>query len=207
MPPDRALHDLARRMMPPGFGCAVLPLDAAPTMLLPPEQAAIANAVPKRRQEFALGRTALRMAIREAGHQLAPSRAIAARPDRLPDLPPGIHASLSHSGDHCIAIAAPPDGPSLGIDIEPIGRPIPENLAEMVMPYRLPAGRDALLAFCIKEALFKAQYPLTRRMLDFRDVPAIIRARRFRACLGKQLIGGTWGIAGGYYLAISLWCG
>ena len=68
-------------------------------------------------------------------------------------------------------------------------------------------GRDALLAFCIKEALFKAQYPLTRRMLDFRDVPAIIRARRFRACLGKRLIGGTWGIAGGYYLAISLWRG
>lgn len=207
MLPDRALRDLAQRMMPAGFGCAVLPLDAAPTVLLPQEQAVIACAVPKRRQEFALGRMALRMAIREAGHQLAPSRAIAALPDRLPDLPPGIHASLSHSGDHCIVIAAPPDGPSVGVDIEPMGRPIPENLTEMVMPYRLPAGGDALLAFCIKEALFKAQFPLTRRMLDFSDVPAVIAPGRFRACLGDRLIGGKWGIAGGYYLAISLWRG
>lgn len=208
-PPDRALRDLARRMMPPGFGCAVLPLDADPPPLLPEEEAVIVRAVPKRRREFALGRSALRMAIGDAGHRLAPSRAIGARPDRQPDLPFGIRASLSHSGDYCIAVAAPPGGPGIGVDLEPVDRSIPENLAEAVAPYRSVSGgdHDPLLVFCIKEALFKAQYPLTGRMLDFGDVPAVIGAGHFRACLGNRLIGGLWGRAAGYYLSISLWRG
>lgn len=202
-----ALRGLARRLMPAGFGCAVLPLDREPAPLLPEEQIAIARAVTKRRREFALGRMALRMAIREAGHDLPPDRPIAARADRQPDLPAGIRASLSHSGDYCIAVASPAAGVSIGVDLEPIGRPLPEGLGEMVMPVRMRGGTDPLLAFCIKEALFKAQFPLTGRMLDFRDVPAVIGAGRFRGCLGDRLIGGSWGRAAGYYLSVSLWRG
>lgn len=202
-----ALHALAQRLMPPGFGCAVLPLDAAPAPLMPPEEAAIARAVPKRRREFALGRMALRMAIRAAGHDLPDDRPIAVRPDRMPDLPGGIRACLSHSGDYCIAIASPEGRLSVGVDLEPMDRPLPEGLAEMVMPFRMRGDGDPLLAFCVKEALFKAQYPLTGRMLDFRDVPVVIGSSSFRACLGDRLIGGLWGRAVDYYLSISLWTG
>ena len=165
------------------------------------------RAVPKRRREFALGRMALRAAIAEAGHDLPRDRPIAMHADRQPDLPQGLRASLSHSGEFCIAIAAPAGGPSLGVDLEPDSRAVPEGLAEMMRPCRLPESEPALLAFCVKEAMFKAQYPLTGRMLDFREVPAVVGASRFRACLGDRLIGGRWGRAAGYFLAISLWRG
>ncbi|WP_199262737.1 4'-phosphopantetheinyl transferase family protein [Paracoccus binzhouensis] len=198
---------MARRLLPAGHGCAVLPLAAEPAPLLPEEAKAIARAVPKRRREFALGRMALRAAIRQAGHDLPADRPIPVRPDRRPDLPPGIRASLSHGGDYCIAIAAPPGGASIGIDLEPCDRALPEGLAETIMPFRLNGAGDALLAFCAKEAMFKAQYPLTGRMLDFREVPVVVGAERFRACMGDRLIGGRWGQAAGYWLAVSLWRG
>lgn len=202
-----ALCDLARRLLPPGYGVAVLDLTTDPAPLLPEEQAAVTRAVPKRRREFALGRMALRAAIAAAGHELAAARPIAARPDRQPDLPAGLRASLSHSGDYCIAIAAPPGGASVGVDLEPCDRRIPDGLAQTVMPFR-QRGRDVpLLAFCAKEAMFKAQFPLTGRMLDFREVPAVIGPARFRACMGARLIGGRWGQAAGYWLAVSLWNG
>ncbi len=202
-----ALDALARRLLPAGYGCAVLPLAAEPAPLLPQEAEAIARAVPKRRREFALGRMALRAAIREAGHDLPAGQPIAVRPDRQPDLPPGLRASLSHSGDYCIAIAAPPGGASVGVDLEPCDRSVPQGLAETVMPFRLQGAGDALLAFCAKEAMFKAQYPLTGQMLDFRAVPAVVGPRRFRACMGERLIGGRWGQAAGCWLALSLWRG
>ena len=205
----QALRDLALRLMPPGHGCAVLPLAQDPAPLLPEEEAAIQRAVPKRRREFALGRMALRAAIREAGHDLPDSQPIPARPDRQPDLPPGIHASLSHSGDYCIAVASPPGGASIGVDLEPMAQIQPDALAETVAPFRAahPGADDPLLAFCAKEAMFKAQYPLTGKMLDFSAVPVVIGAIQFRGCLGAGLIGGRWAKAVDYYLAISLWRG
>ncbi|WP_347267180.1 4'-phosphopantetheinyl transferase superfamily protein [Paracoccus sp. (in: a-proteobacteria)] len=202
-----ALRQLARRLLPAGYGLAVLDLGSDPAPLLPAEEEAIARAVPRRRREFALGRMALRAAIAEAGHELPATRAIAARHDRQPDLPAGIRASLSHSGDFCIAIAAPRGGASVGVDLEPCDRPLPEGLAETIMPFRLQTAAAPLLAFCAKEAMFKAQFPLTGRMLDFREVPCVIHPDRFRACMGSRLIGGRWGRAAGCWLAISLWRG
>lgn len=203
-----ALDALARCLLPSGYGCAVLPLTTEPVPLRPEEADAVTRAVPKRRREFALGRMALRAAIREAGHDLPADLPIVARPDRQPDLPRGIRASLTHSGDYCIAIAAPPGGASVGIDLEPCARSLPEGLAEAVMPFRLNGSPFApLLPFCAKEAMFKAQYPLTGRMLDFREVPAVIGPTRFRACMGDRLIGGRWGQAAECWLAISLWRG
>ena len=202
-----ALRALALSLMPEGYACAVLPLATDPAPLLPAEAEAVARAVPKRRREFALGRMALRAAIRAAGHDLPAARPIAMRPDRQPDLPPDIRASLSHSGDYCIAVAAPAGAPGPGIDLEPCDRAPPEGLGEMVMPWRAPDDLPPLLAFCAKEAMFKAQYPLTGRMLDFRDVPLVLRGARFRGCLGDRLIGGRWGRAAGCWLAISLWNG
>lgn len=204
---EQALLDLARRLLPPGFGCAALPLaQGDPDALLPAEAGAVARAVPKRRREFAAGRQALRLALARAGHGWPAAAPILPRPDRRPDLPDGLRASLSHSGDHCLAIAAPPQGPWVGVDIEPADRPWPAGLARTVMPYRM-ATDDPLLVFCVKEAMFKAQYPATGRMLDFSAVPAVIRGDRVRACLGDRLIGARWGTAAGYLLAISLWRG
>lgn len=202
----QALRDLAQSLMPAGFGCAVLALDGVAQPLLPDEAVAVTRAIERRRQEFAIGRMALRMSIRQAGHDLPATVPIAARADRQPDLPDGIAASLSHSGSYCLAIAAPPGGPSVGVDIEPCDRALPQGLADVVAPYRM-VGDMPLLAFCAKEAMFKAQYPLTARMLDFSAVPVVFRGDRVRGCMGTRLIGARWGIAADYYLAISLWRG
>src|SRR5690606_38490931 len=137
-----------------GYGCAVLPLSAQPAPLLPEERVAIVRAVPKRQREFALGRTVLRMAIGEAGHDLPPTRPIARRPDRQPDLPGGIHASLSHGGDYCIAIAAPPEGASVGFDLAPRDRARPAGLTEAIRPFRLHTPAARLLGFGAKAAMF-----------------------------------------------------
>lgn len=200
----RLLCDLARGLMPPGFGVAVLPVTGPAPLLLAPEAATIARAVPKRRLEFALGRRALRLAIAAAGHDLPADRPIASRPDRRPDLPEAICASLSHTGSYCIAVAAPPGGPYVGVDIE-ADQPA-EGLAGTVAPYRMTDDRP-LLAFCVKEAIFKAQYPHCERMLEFSDVAVVIRGGRARACLGDRLIAARWGQAAGHYLAVSLWRG
>ncbi|MFH5772766.1 4'-phosphopantetheinyl transferase [Paracoccus sp. NGMCC 1.201697] len=202
----QALEDLARSLMPPGYGCAVLPLTAVPQPLAPAEEQAVLRAVPKRRREFALGRMVLRQAIAQAGHVLSHQQPIAMRPDRRPDLPSGIRASLSHGGEYCVAIAAPPGGPWVGVDVETMHRTPPPGLAEVVAPFRSDCG-DPLLAFCVKEAMFKAQFPLTGRLLDFSEVPAVIRRGRVRACLGDRLIGARWGRTAGHYLAVSLWLG
>ena len=203
---EAALRDLALRLMPPGYGCAALSLCRVPPVLPASEAAAVAHAVPKRQREFALGRQALRLAIRGAGHDLPEDRPIPPRADRAPDLPGYIRASLSHAGEFAIAIAAPAGGASVGIDIEPV-QPLPDGVAAAIMPYRLPAPGMDTLAFCAKEAMFKAQFPLTGQMPEFGDVPLVVRGARFRACLGHRLIGGRWGQAAGYWLAISLWRG
>ncbi|MDS9466347.1 4-phosphopantetheinyl transferase [Paracoccus sp. MBLB3053] len=201
-----ALRRLAQRLIPAGYASAVAPLDGPVPALLPDEACVVLRAVPKRWREFAIGRAVLREAIRGAGHNLPADLPIRARPDRMPDLPEGVRASLSHAGRFCIAIAAPPGGASVGIDLEPLDGRRLGGLADAVAPYRMDRD-DALLAFCIKEALFKAQFPLTGRMLDFSDVPVAISGSRARACLGRRLISARWGKAVGHYLAISLWRG
>ncbi|MTH77819.1 4'-phosphopantetheinyl transferase family protein [Paracoccus aestuariivivens] len=201
-----SVEALARRLMPQGFGCAVVRLSEPAPDLLPEERAMIARAVPKRRHEFALGRHALRLALADAGHDLPSGHPLVSLPDRRPALPQGIRASLAHGGEFCVAIAAPPGGPSVGVDIEAAQHALPETLAETVAPYRMKEDAP-LLAFCVKEAMFKAQYPLTGRMLDFCDVPTVIRGARVRGCLGKRLIGARWGQVAGHYIAVSLWRG
>lgn len=200
------VRELLRRLLPADFGCAVLHVSQAAPPLMPGEEVAVARAIPKRRHEFALGRLALRMALAEAGHDLPPDRPIPSRADRRPDLPDGIRASLSHGGAFCVAVASPVGGPWVGVDIESATRSAPEGLAESIAPYRM-TGDAPLLAFCVKEAMFKAQFPLTGRMLDFSDVPAVIRGGRARACLGARLIAARWGAAMDHYLAVSLWRG
>ena len=202
-----ALLDLTQRLLPRGFGCAVLVVDDACIRdLLPAEAAVIQRAVPKRQKEFAAGRAALRLAISRAGHDLAADRPILPRADRVPDLPAGIRASLSHSGGFCVAVAAPGGGPSVGVDLEPCDTALPDGLAATVAPYRMSPDQP-LLAFCVKEAMFKAQYPLTGQMLDFSAVPAVLRGDRVRACMGTRLIGARWGRAAGCFLAVSLFRG
>jgi 4'-phosphopantetheinyl transferase EntD len=145
--------------------------------LMPEEQAHIARAIPKRRFEFAAGRRAARQALAELGQ---PSTAIPQAPDRSPIWPDGLTGSITHCDTLCIAALAPQTcHRSLGIDIEPATplsadlEPVIATPSEQRALAALPPARRLHMAkqiFCAKEALYKAQHPITGLRLEFQDV-------------------------------------
>lgn len=96
--------------------------------------------------------------------------------------PEGMVGSLTHKGTIVLGAASRTTRiRALGIDLE-FWQPEDVDLASTVasegLPEALPAPMAAALAFSAKEALFKAQYPLTRRLLEFEDIPLSWTATR-----------------------------
>lgn len=145
--------------------------------LWPEEEVFVTRAIPKRRFEFAAGRRAARRALAELGLPPAP---IAQAPDRTPAWPEGVTGSITHCDTLCSAALTPrTHHRGLGLDIEP-ATPLAADLEAVVTT---PSERRALKTlsaaqrlhiakqiFCAKEALYKAQYPLTGLRLEFQDV-------------------------------------
>ncbi len=98
------------------------------------------------------------------------------RPAGDPSWPPGFLGSLTHKSGHVgLALAPAFAFTSFGIDAELISKLKPEFSARVLTgtePERL-AGPDFLrrlaVAFAFKEALFKAHFPLGRKMFFFPD--------------------------------------
>lgn len=155
--------------VPVGVGLAD-PRAAHPT---PAEAEAVARAIPRRQQEFAAGRAAVRAAFADAGAMAQP---VPSGPDRAPVWPAGWRGSLSHSETLCIAVVARGMG-ALGLDLEPDAPLSDDLIAEVCTAQELAAaqralgdaspGRAARLVFSAKEAAYKAQYPASHRVLDF----------------------------------------
>lgn len=124
----------------------------------------VIEAVPARRREFAAGRAAARMAMAAAG--LAPV-AIPQNPDRSPAFPAGIAASIAHTATLALA-AVHPGLRALGIDLEP-DAPLDPALQADVLRDDDP-DLPPLARFVLREAAYKAQYPLTRRLFGFHDL-------------------------------------
>ena len=169
-----ALHE----MLGPDAGIGVTDPKTAGE-LWPEEAAAITRAIPKRRVEFAAGRSAARAAMAELG--LSPC-AIPQSSDRAPLWPEGMSGSIAHCDDYCIAaVAQVTHYKALGIDIEP-ATPLAPELIDIICtkPERdwLTSQPDPALAakmiFSAKEAVYKAQYPLTRQIIGFDAVTLAI---------------------------------
>lgn len=166
------------KLFPPGVGFAVADAADFSAELFPVEAACIARAVPKRRSEFAAGRACARRAMMEIGGS---AQALPAGSDRAPVWPDGIVGSISHCDGMCAAVAARRgDGfAALGLDIEP-RLELDADLLDIVCSEREIAWLSALpkrdsgvmsrAMFCAKEAVFKAQYPLSHAMIDFHAV-------------------------------------
>ena len=100
--------------------------------------------------------------------------------DRQPVWPKGIVGSITHTDNHCAAAVGRLSSGigSVGIDLEP-DNSLPTDILGLVCrpEERLwlqeqPIGRRGLLAkviFSAKECAYKAQYPLSRDMLEFHD--------------------------------------
>jgi enterobactin synthetase component D / holo-[acyl-carrier protein] synthase len=167
--------------------------DAEPAPLFPGEEALVAQAVPKRRHEFATGRRCARAALAQLGCPPAP---LLTGPDRAPLWPDGVVGSITHTdGYRAAAVARATQLSSVGIDAEP-NRPLPDGVLDLIAS---PAEAQALAAllqenpsirwdrllFCAKECVFKAWYPVTGRWLDFLDAQVTLdpHTSTFRADL------------------------
>lgn len=175
----------------PGVVVRECSLDGRTPSLFPEEMAAIANAVDRRRREFAAGRACARDAFAALG---LPAVAIPSGADRAPVWPQGVAGSISHSGTWCVAaVARQLDGVvSLGVDIEE-AVPLDQAFAlDICTPFERdwldlqPHGERGLLLkvlFSAKECAYKCQYPLTLAFLEY-DAMSIeldLAAGSFRA--------------------------
>lgn len=195
------LEDLRARLVAlvgPGVCAGVLAVeDRHVEALYPEEHALVARAVLKRQRELATGRVLARRLLADVG---APPGPLSSGPDRAPLWPPGFSGSISHTDDVCVAAVAPTSvRASLGVDVEH-RRDLSPALARIVLTERERAmiarmpddGALGILCFSAKEAVYKAQYPFTRTILEFDDVELELDldAERFTAELVRAEVRG-----------------
>lgn len=143
-------------------------------MRLAPEEREMARSEKGRRQiEFAGGRLAARAAASELGVEWP---ALLSGSEREPMVPAGLTVSITHKADLAIALLAHDGDGRVGIDLEGDGRARmaiasricrPEELAEVEAlpePERWPA---VMVRFALKEAVYKAVFPLVRHFFGF----------------------------------------
>jgi 4'-phosphopantetheinyl transferase EntD len=147
--------------------------------LLPQERGAFARSVVKVQRASGAARIVARELMQRAGVEPQP---VVRSEAGMPAWPDGIVGSLAHDATTAVAaVARRADYRSLGVDIEP-AEPLAADLLDMVATAgERAAMRDAplegRLLFSIKEAVYKAAYPLDRVFLDHHDVEVDVAGR------------------------------
>jgi 4'-phosphopantetheinyl transferase EntD len=195
---------------------------ASDAALFPAERRLLERAVERRRRQFATARACAREALGELG--IAPT-AILRGVQGEPLWPAGVVGSITHCrGYSACAVAWEAELVSIGIDAEP-NEPLPAGLLERVAlaserrRVRTAGAEDPAqrlgrrsggeevrldrLLFSVKEAVYKAWFPLTGRRLGLEDVevaighsgelrarllvadPPLVAGRRLRAIDGR----------------------
>ncbi len=151
--------------------------------LWPAEEAAIAQSVAKRRDEFAAGRACAHICLDQLGLLAGP---IPAGEMGMPHWPNGVTGSITHSDGIAMAVALRNGAVrALGIDIEPVGSVTEAMHAIVLTPAEraaLPSQDRAIAAtaiFSAKEAFYKAQFPISRRFVDYCEVAVELAEGRF----------------------------
>lgn len=159
--------------------------DPSEIVLFPAEEAVVAAAVDKRRQEFATVRACARRALARLGH---PPRPLLPDERGAPQWPGGVVGSMTHcAGYRSAAVARTSDVETVGIDAEPHS-PLPDGVLDLIARPEERERLDALgaarpdiawdrLLFSAKESVYKAWFPLTQEWLDFQEVSVTIDAR------------------------------
>jgi len=219
MPGGCQLHatdpSIVAGLFPPQVRVAIAGAPMSEHGLLPGEANLVSRAVPERRREFAAGRNAARVALRELGYAPSP---ILRSDDRAPAWPAGAVGSITHcAGFVCAVAARSARFVSLGVDAEITGRMEPgmdelicsaEELSHIATLPEAAGGDWATIVFSAKEATYKCLSPLIDELLDFKDVslrffPDETRRRGWFAIadcsaasgLDRFRIKGTWTLA------------
>jgi 4'-phosphopantetheinyl transferase EntD len=164
-------------ILPPAVAVEEAFGDLPDVMLFPCEQAVIANAVEKRRREFATARACARAALAKLGLPPVP---IVPGVRGAPQWPPGVVGSITHcAGYRASAVARDRDVITVGLDAEPHDK-LPDGILGAVASHGEQARLATLAAarpdvcwdrmlFSAKESVYKAWFPLTGRWLNFED--------------------------------------
>lgn len=151
--------------------------DAIPAPLLGGESELVSCAADKRRREFATVRRCAREALAELGVGSLP---ILAGERGAPQWPDGIVGSMTHcDGFRAAAVARTSDARSVGIDAEP-HLPLPAGVFDSIalpseqqrtgqMQRLEPEVQWERMLFSMKECVYKAWFPLTRRRAGFKE--------------------------------------
>jgi 4'-phosphopantetheinyl transferase EntD len=168
--------------------------------LFPREAIAIAKAVQSRREQFTAGRILARRALAELGH---PEVELPSAKDRVPEWPPGVVGTITHTHGWCAAaVARASDVAALGADVE-AATPLDPGLwdrvcrpEERAFLQELPTDRAGLLAkaiFSAKESAYKALYPRVRTFLDFQGMSITIEDRGTDQAVWRAELQTDWG--------------
>lgn len=178
----------------PNVGIGVTDPTSDQYILEPAEHPAVARAVPKRAREFAAGRAAGRQALAGVNH---PPVAIPRSQDRSPVWPAGYSGTISHCDSICLAaVCHIKTWRSIGLDVEDT-TPLQRDAWSIVLTdreeqqlYRLPPWRRmkrVKTLFSIKEAAYKAQYPLTGQVFDFKTLDVTLDGSAFAATFTQSV--------------------
>jgi 4'-phosphopantetheinyl transferase EntD len=180
---------LARPLLGAGVALAIANPQGHPPMPYTEESASLSpRAVARRRNEFAAGRSAARDAVAQLGLKPGP---ILAGHDRAPIWPDGLVGSITHSRDCAMAaVARRDDAKGIGIDVEE-STPLEDKLfniicSESERAWLQTQAEPALMAkliFSAKEAAYKCQYPLSKRLFGFEgmELEIDLKGRAFQA--------------------------
>ncbi|MEU7581181.1 4'-phosphopantetheinyl transferase superfamily protein [Streptomyces sp. NPDC041068] len=152
--------------------------DPADAVLFPEEEAVVANAVDKRRNEFTTVRHCARTALARIGVPPAP---ILPGHRGAPGWPAGVVGSMTHcAGYRAAVVARAGEVTSLGIDAEPAEALRDPDVLKLVaddseradlasLAARHPGTPWDRLLFSAKESVYKTWFPLTGRWLGFEE--------------------------------------
>jgi 4'-phosphopantetheinyl transferase EntD len=161
-------------------------------LLYAEERALMSAMVSSRRREFAAGRNAARRVLAQLG--VAGGPLLRRGADRDIEWPSGVAGSISHTKG-LVAVAGARIIPGLqcvGLDVEEAG-PLGDDIVSTIcrddeldalrhIPAPLPSDWPRLL-FAVKEAAYKAWFPVSRREISFQQMRVTLDAaeRRYAA--------------------------
>jgi len=167
-------------LFPPGAASVLSLAGAQVRELTPAELRFTATFAPRRLEEFRHGRTCARQALARLG---AGEHDIPIGASREPVWPTGVVGSISHAGSAAAAVVAWASSiASLGLDLEPATALEPALVPRICRPdeidciasSRYGAGTAAKMVFSMKEASYKALWPVLRCFLDFHDIELVL---------------------------------
>lgn len=194
--------DLMSRILAPGIFGADIEDTGQPVLLAPEEEALVAKAAPKRRREFALGRSCAHKALAALGHDNA---VIGRDVHGAPLWPHQVVGSITHTSGYAAALVADARRFSgVGVDAEQLGGVTPnlwprlfdaEECRHLIGLDIDGQKRAATLFFSAKEACHKAWG--IKSALVFREIHIAPKDDGFVATRRDQNLEGRYAIAGG----------